>query len=235
MPTITHQLARQAKLPETVVFGRHAESERNVDFWRENTRGIQDRWIRLTGRGLAQAQGSAMPLREYAGPFHSVIYSPYVRAAETAAILLTRYSPAERERMDIRSSELLIERNSGLLFTNTFAEIEEARPGFTAEYDRAGPFRAAPPQGESLSEASLRAERFIAEEFPRHAGKKLLVITHDGMIRCFRFLLEKWDEERFNKEYRQGAQRNCAFTAYAFSPHSRRLERSFCDKLFCAA
>ncbi len=235
MTKTRQQLAFASGLPEVVTFVRHAESERNADPYSATLKAVPDCRISITARGIRQGAMSAVPLREYLGAQQSVRYSPHVRTAKTKDLLLACYSPAELSAMDIKSSRLLVERNAGEFYGKTPDEIEALYPGIVKRCNRAGAFRAVPPNGESLMAASVRAARFIKKEFPRHAGKKLLVITHDGMIRCFRFLLEGWSEEKFNKEHRFNPPQNCGFTAYFFSPHAKRLERAFYNKVFFAA
>ena len=51
---------------------------------------------------------------------------------------------------------------------------------------------ARPPGGESLADVVARVHTFLGTLFRDRGGQKILVVTHGGTIRCFRFLLERW-------------------------------------------
>ena len=46
------------------------------------------------------------------------------------------------------------------------------------------------------------------------AGQKILVVTHGGTLRCFRFLLERWDYARAAAWPEGQAPANCGVTTY---------------------
>ena len=51
---------------------------------------------------------------------------------------------------------------------------------------------ARPPGGESLADVTGRVHEFLNALFRDHAGQKIMIVTHAGTLRCFRFLLEGW-------------------------------------------
>lgn len=103
--------------------------------------------------------------------FDAVYVSPLKRAKQTIEILEKGYSIDERLR----------EINFGIFDGLHHREIEEKYPkeyaGWTRDY-----INYKIPEGESLSELFDRVEDFIKDVSNKH--KRVLAITHGGVIRC---------------------------------------------------
>jgi broad specificity phosphatase PhoE len=74
----------------------------------------------------------------------------------------------------------------------TEAEAEAAFPWLEEYWRTFGGFMARPPGGESLADVVGRVHMFLDVLFRDRIGQKVLVVTHGGTIRCFRFALERW-------------------------------------------
>ncbi len=141
---------------------RHGESEANVA-------GIINddpaRAVRLTPNGRAQAEAAARELATVR--FSSAYTSEFLRARETAAIILAGREP------DIVVDARLNERRSGL-----DGQPVEAFNGLV----RPDPVRIRPPRGESFEQQMARVGAFLDEVARRHAGGIVLAVSHENPI-----------------------------------------------------
>ncbi len=226
--------ARRAKRPALLVLVRHAESMRNKvkqgnaflpdDESAGLVKGVPDHHVPLSPKGLAQAAASSAPFRRQHGLFDVVYDSGYRRTIQTREGLLSSYSPAEMARIKIRSSHLIHERLSGYTYDMTDREVKRRFAYFQKHWEQFGPFYAMPPGGESQERVCDRVYRFNGIIFEQRAGQKVLVVTHGGTIRAFRFCLEKWTADEYNERYLVDPPANCGVTIYRFNPKRGRLE-----------
>ncbi|MEM1347967.1 MAG: histidine phosphatase family protein [Myxococcota bacterium] len=155
---------------------RHAESELNRD--RTNVGG-RSSWCELSERGLAQARALGRRMRREEMKFDRFISSTAVRAQQTARWALSEY--AEFPLWRLESSPVLEE-----VFYGDF----EGRPRHlsytqeTLERLRADPWTFAPPNGESLAEASERARAFFDDLAESSPGRRVGVVSHGMVIRA---------------------------------------------------
>ena len=102
-------------------------------------------------------------------------------------------------------------------------EIEEHFPYLQPYWDTFGGFFSRPPGGESLADVTRRVYLFLNTLFRDRGGQKVLVVTHGGTLRCFRFLLERWNYEQA-LEWEPGQRpENCGVTIYKYSQQKERL------------
>ena len=88
-----------------------------------------------------------------------------------------------------------------------------------------GKFYHRPPGGESWCDVILRLRSLLDTVSLHYAGCRLLVVTHQVVILCLRYLLEGLTEEQLLAIDRDGAVANCAVTEYAFDPGLGRARR----------
>ena len=91
------------------------------------------------------------------------------------------------------------ERDPGFTYDMTEAEAEAAFPWLSEYWQTFGSFFARPPGGESLADVVGRVHTFLNTLFRDRAGQKVMVVTHGGTIRCFRFALERWGYEQASR------------------------------------
>jgi broad specificity phosphatase PhoE len=53
--------------------------------------------------------------------------------------------------------------------------------------------------------------------------QRILVVSHAGTIRVFRYLLERWSHDEFTEQWESEHVPNSAVTSYAFDPTAGRL------------
>ena len=222
-------------LPKLLVIVRHAESARNLakvgrvffadDEARSDLKNEPDHLIRLTETGWSQARELGTKLRDSFQSFDSVFHSGYRRTQETAEAVLEAWPADERSRMAVRAHLFLRERDVGYAFNFTADEARQTFPWLQPHWDLTGHFFARPPGGESLADVAMRVHLFL--ESSRHdlAGKSVLIVTHGGPLRMFRYWLEAWTYEDVIDRWDREAVPNCCVVSYRAGERSDRLER----------
>lgn len=219
--------------PAILVLVRHAESARNVakkgntffldDESRKAVQGIADHDVPITDEGRRQAELTGRALRAEFGAFDYVYHSGYRRTQQTAEHLLAAYSVEEREAMRMRHHLFLRERDAGWTYDMTTAEAEAAFPWLQGYWDTFGRFFARPPGGESLAQVAERVYLFLGMLFRDRAQQRVLVVSHGGTLRVFRYLLERWTHDEFLDRWESEHIPNCAVTSYASDAEAGRL------------
>lgn len=142
-----------------------------------------------------------------------VLSSPYLRARRTADIMREcgGFSPeASRPVPD----ERLREKEFGVLDRLTRHGIEAHFPD-QAEFRRLlGKFYHRPPGGESWCDVILRLRSALDTLSLHHAGRRVLIVSHQVVVLCLRYLIEELTEEEILAIDRQGDVANCSVTEY---------------------
>ncbi len=145
-----------------------------------------------------------------------VLHSPYVRAAETANILMQRLD--RDELLAVHADERLREKEFGILDRLTTHGIAQKYPELYEQRRHVGKFYFRPPGGESWCDVILRLRgvlETITREYPR---ERVLIVGHQVIVNCFRYLIERLDEATILAHDRAGDVPNCSVTSYAFDP-----------------
>lgn len=112
-----------------------------------------------------------------------IISSDLVRTRETAEIIASKLSK------EIIFNEKLREINNGDLENLTKEEFNNMYPGL---YFSALSMNQAYPNGESPNDFYVRIKDALLEILNKYTGKKLLIITHGGVITIIQCLLNGW-------------------------------------------
>jgi len=219
--------------PNKLVLVRHAESARNEakqgsvyfndDEARKSVQGIPDHNIPLTALGNEQAIETGEALKERFGQFSYIYHSGYRRTIETTDGILQAYSDAEKAEMKVRQNSFIRERDPGFAYDMTTEETEAAFPWLGEYWKTFGGFMARPPGGESLADVTNRVYTFLGMLFRERRGEDVMVVTHGGTLRCFRYLLEHWDYEQAVTWNHEPHPSNCGVTTYEYKPKIGRL------------
>jgi probable phosphoglycerate mutase len=220
--------------PALLVIVRHAESARNQakkgsvyfadDAARRVVRGTADHLMELTPEGHEQARQTGKAIRERFGTFDYVYTSGYARTEQTADGILEAYTEQERAQTKVRMNLFVRERDSGYTYDMTEAEAEAAFPWLEEYWQTFGGFLARPPGGESLADVVGRVHTFLNTIFRDRAGQNVLVVTHGGTIRAFRFALERWHYDQVKHRLHLNPPANCGVTTYRCAGSGDRLE-----------
>ena len=194
------------------------------DAARRQVRGVPDHLIPLTELGCQQAEMTGPALKERFGGFDYIYHSGYRRTTETVERILRAYTEEERRAMRVRINPFIRERDPGFTYDMTEAEVEEHFPWLREYWQTCGGFFSYPPGGESLAMVAQRVYLFLNMLFRDRAGEKVLVVSHSGTIRCFRFLLEHWDYEQALAWPPGESPAYCGVTDYSFEPDRERMK-----------
>lgn len=202
---------------------RHGESAGNVARRAAEAAGhvsidIADRDMDVPlsalGRKQARALGRWFARKPEPERPSVVLMSPYVRARQTAGIVLEEVeaSDAPIEIVD----ERLREKEFGLFHRLTKAGIAAHYPHEAELRAHVGKFYYRPPGGESWCDVILRLRSVLDTIQLQHQGERVLVVAHEIVVLCMRYLVERMTEQQILNIDAAGDVANCAVTDYAY-------------------
>ena len=170
------------------------------------------------GRQQAEALGRWFAALPEAERPEVVLSSPYVRARQTAEGDL-RGGRRRRRRARGRSiDERLREREFGILDRLTTEGIRANYPDQAEQRSLLGKFYHRPPGGESWADVILRLRSALDTISLHHADRRVLIVCHQVVVLCFRYILEELDEARMLAIDKEGDVVNCGICEYEFEP-----------------
>jgi len=207
-------------LPATLWLVRHGESAGNVALADAEAAGAPT--IEIAGRDvdvplseLGARQARALGVWFSKQPLEMrptvVLSSPYARAWQTSRLIL---DSAEFSSVPLAIDERLREKEFGSLNRLTRAGILATYPEEARRRAEIGKFYYRPPGGESWCDVLLRLRSVFDQLQLRHAGERVLIVAHQVVVMCFRYLVENLDEQRLLDIDQQGDVANCALTMY---------------------
>ena len=214
--------------PDRLWIVRHGESAGNVARDAAQAAGlpridIADRDVDVPLSRLGMAQADALgrwfaALDRDARP-DVLLVSPYLRARQTAQRIQAAGGLAPAPLGPV-SDERLREKEFGILDRLTRFGIEQDFPQ-QAELRRImGKFYHRPPGGESWCDVILRLRSALDTISLHHGGRRVLIVGHQVVVLCLRYLLEGMDEAGILAVDREGDVANCSITEYAFDPRA---------------
>jgi broad specificity phosphatase PhoE len=144
-----------------------------------------------------------------------LLCSPYVRALETARLVLEG-AGISRDALRIRVDERLREKEFGILDRLTGAGIRDKYPELGAQRMHVGKFYFRPPGGESWCDVILRLRSLLEMVTREYAGRRVLVVAHQVIVNCMRYLVECMDEAEILAIDKLGDVPNCGVTTYRY-------------------
>jgi probable phosphoglycerate mutase len=202
---------------------RHGESAGNVARDAAHASGLavidiaeRDVDVPLSGLGVEQSTAlgawfAQLPAEERPSV---VLTSTYLRTRQTAAQIESAggVSPGAPTVID----ERLREKEFGILDRLTKVGIEQRFPDQAALRTRIGKFYFRPPGGESWCDVILRLRSVMDTISLHHSepGSRLLVVAHQVIVLCMRYLLEELTEGEILSIDRGGEVANCGVTEY---------------------
>lgn len=217
-------MKEQQKWPDRLWIVRHGQSSGNVA--REAAEAAGHAVIDLPTRDvdvplseLGERQSIAlghwfrqMPLEERPT---AVFVSPYVRTRRTAE-LATLAAELEQGDAALITDERLREREFGIFDRLTKAGIREKFPEQAEMRAAIGKFYHRPPGGESWCDVILRLRSVIGTLTREYRGERVLIVTHQVVVLCLRYLLERMSEEQILAIDQECDVANCSITSYRF-------------------
>ncbi|MFL6696332.1 MAG: histidine phosphatase family protein, partial [Vitreoscilla sp.] len=144
----------------------------------------------------------------------AVLCSPYLRARQTAERLV---DAAGWRDLPIEFDERLREKEFGIVDRLTAAGIRSKYPELAEQRAHVGKFYFRPPGGESWCDVVLRLRGVLDTLGLEYAGERVLVVGHQVIASCLRYLIERLDEASLLALDARGEIPNCAVSSYRFS------------------
>jgi broad specificity phosphatase PhoE len=217
--------------PEKMWLVRHGQSQGNVARDAADEAGaheidieLRDVDVPLSDLGHKQAEAAGRwfaALPEHERP-EFILSSPYVRARQTAEIICAQGAlsgGAARTIVD----ERLREREFGIFDRLTTLGIKERFPDEAAHRRRLGKFYHRPPGGESWADVILRLRSMLNTINLHYCDRRVLVVCHQVVVLCFRYILEELDEAAILGIDKQSDVLNCGIAAYDFEPDAKGI------------
>ena len=217
--------------PERLWIVRHGQSAGNVARDAADAAGlgvidIQVRDVDVPLSDLGKEQAGALgnwfaSLSEQERP-EAVLVSPYVRARQTAMIICEKGGVTEAARQPV-VDERLREREFGLWDRLTTAGVRELFPDQADQRALLGKFYHRPPGGESWADVILRLRSALDTISLHFADRRVLIVCHQVVVLCFRYILEEMDEAKVLAIDKEGDVVNCGVLEYEFEPDDAKL------------
>jgi broad specificity phosphatase PhoE len=217
----------EQKWPQQIWVVRHGQSAGNVA--REAAEAASQFHIDIAERDvdvplspLGQRQADAMSDWFAALPSGQrpqvVLCSPYIRARQTAQAVVGRLRPDTSCSMV--ADERLREKEFGILDRLTPLGIHDRYPELAEQRAHVGKFYFRPPGGESWCDVILRLRSMLDMLTREYRGERVLIVAHQVIVNCFRYLMERMDEEAILAIDRAGDVPNCGITSYGYDANA---------------
>ena len=223
--------------PDRLWIVRHGESAGNVardaaQAARLPRIDIGHRDVDVPLSALGMEQGDALGRWFAAMPPQArpdvLLVSPYLRARQTAECIVAAGGLAP-DAAGLAADERLREKEFGILDRLTRYGIEEEHPQQAELRAVMGKFYHRPPGGESWCDVILRLRSALDTISLHHGGQRVLIVGHQVVVLCLRYLLEGMDEDGILAVDQAGDVANCSVTDYAFdvqaNPDGMTLQR----------
>ena len=213
-----------ARWPSRLWIVRHGESAGNVARDQAQASGasrialdVRDVDVPLSPRGEDQARALGHWFAEMPEERPEVLLvSPYARAQATARLFAESGGMASDCGPCV--DERLREKEFGILDGLTTAGISEFHPDQIEFRRLLGKFYHRPPGGESWCDVIFRLRAVMDTIALHHAGKPVMIVAHQVVVLCLRYIIETMDEATILAIDKEGDVANCSVTEYRFDP-----------------
>lgn len=147
-----------------------------------------------------------------------VVSSPYLRAQETARLTIDAAGMDLESDITYVTDERLREKEFGVFDRLTREGIEQKYPEQAEMWSVLGKFYHRPPGGESWCDVILRLRSVIGTITRDYRSERVLIVCHQVVVSCFRYLLERMSEEEIIAIDNAKDVANCSVTSYEFDP-----------------
>ncbi|CAN5490693.1 histidine phosphatase family protein [soil metagenome] len=216
----------EQRWPKTLWIVRHGQSAGNVARDAADAAGVgridiadrdMDVALSVLGEEQAQALGRWLALLPEDERPRTLMTSPYRRAIQTSQKIRDAGGMAAPDSK-FCIDERLREKEFGVLDRLTHVGIEAQFPE-QAEFRRLlGKFYHRPPGGESWCDVILRLRSVLDTISLHHGGDRVMIVAHQVVVLCLRYLLESLTEDQILAIDQQGDIANCGVTEYRFDP-----------------
>jgi broad specificity phosphatase PhoE len=144
-----------------------------------------------------------------------MLSSPYLRARQTSQEICQAGGVSGAARPPI-VDERLREREFGIFDRLTVAGIQQKFPNLAEHRALLGKFYHRAPGGESWADVILRLRSALDSVSLHYADRRVLIVCHQVVVLCIRYILEELDEAQVLAIDKQGEVLNCGVCEYEF-------------------
>jgi 2,3-bisphosphoglycerate-dependent phosphoglycerate mutase len=207
--------------PETLWIIRHGQSRANLDSAKAEADG--DLLVPLHTRDMdtplsPAGHDQATELGRYFARLTKderptvIIASPYLRTRQTLEDVCNQWDESDIPR--IIFDERLRERERGVFDGLTRRGVAERIPEESEKRRFLGKFYHRAPGGESWCDVVQRLRAVVDRVLIRHEGERVMIIAHEVVIYCMRYIIENMDEAQILAIDAEQDIGNCAVTEY---------------------
>ena len=218
------------RIPQSLWLIRHGESIGNLARQKAEKDGAKiietpcrEPDVELSENGVEQSERLGKWFASQSEKPTVVYASPYLRGQITAQILLN----LSKIELNIRTDERLRERELGIFDSLTKDGAIEKFPELCDLRERWGKFYFRPPGGESWADVIVRLRSFIETDLLKLRDENVLIVTHEVVIRCFRYILEGLSEHQIMAIDKASDVENGAITSYEFDAERNKMTLKF--------
>jgi broad specificity phosphatase PhoE len=155
-----------------------------------------------------------------------IIASPYLRTRQTLEDVCNQWEQDDIPR--IIFDERLRERERGVFDGLTRRGVAERIPEESEKRRFLGKFYHRAPGGESWCDVVQRLRAVVDRVLIRHEGERVMIIAHEVVIYCMRYIIENMDEAQILAIDAEQDIGNCAVTEYRCdAEHDKLVLRRF--------
>ena len=221
--TVEQSSPAAQKWPDRIWIVRHGQSAGNVA--RDKAEAANAAWIDIAdrdmdtplsdlGRDQARALGRWFGSQPPGAKPNVLLSSPYVRSLETVDLIVQAGAFPAGSR--VIADERLREKEFGILDRMTVLGIKQQYPQLDEQRKHVGKFYFRPPGGESWCDVILRLRSVIDTLTREYRQQRVLIVAHQVIVNCFRYLFERMTEADVLALDRKGDVPNCGVTLYEF-------------------
>ncbi len=178
--------------PMRLFLMRHGQTDHNEE---KKLIGNLDVDLNETGRNQIRAIAQTLIDKNIG----VIVTSPLKRARQTAEIVNGLL------KVDIVVEERFKERNFGILEGLSWDEFSQKYPAIASQPGNSEKRQEYLPNGESIETVNERVKSALSTLYKKYAGKSILLVTHQGIIRLIRRLLvQESVEDTLNNEFKNG-------------------------------
>ena len=206
--------------PKSVWLIRHGESTANIARRKaelEDSKTIdfigREMDIPLSEAGVEQSVSAGRWFKFQPEKPTLIFTSPYLRTFETARFIAEN---AKLNGVEIIHDERIREREFGIFDRLTWRGSVEKYPDECRKREETGKFYYRPPGGESWCDVALRVRNFWRDLYLNHSDERILIVTHEVVVRVFRYVVERMTEAEILAIDKASDVHNGAVSAYHF-------------------
>ncbi len=217
-----------ARWPSQLWLVRHGESVANLASQKAESSGrlevplmTRDMDTPLSLRGEKQAAELGAWLSDTGVRPDVLLVSPYRRTRQTLAAIVSALPSSQCPK--VLFDERLRERERGVFDGLTKAGVALRLPEQAQSREFLGKFYHRAPGGESWCDVVQRLRPVVDRILLQHAGSTVMIIAHEVVIYCLRYIIENLDEAAILAIDAAGDIANCGVSDYRVDPATGEL------------